>query len=355
MGITKRAFGKSMEGREVFLYEITNKNQVTLTVSDFGATWVHMLVPDKTGGKRDVVLGYDSAEGYHTNPNHFGAVIGRNGNRIGKAKFTIDGKDYQLAVNDNQNNLHSGPSWYRTRVWDVKEVNQEKNSVTFEIFSPDGDQGFPGNFTGSVTYELTEENQVVLHYQGSADADTIVNMTNHSYFNLAGQEAGAEAMLNHVVQIHASEYTPVCDAEAIPTGELATVKGTPMDFTEPKTIGQDVEADFQQLIFGGGYDHNYALCYEKGEVKEAAKVVCKESGIVMKVFTDLPGMQFYIGNFIDNEPGKGGHVYEKRSGFCMETQYYPDACNQAAFQSSVLKKGEVYDTVTMYEFSVEAE
>ena len=354
MGITKRSFGKSQDGQDVFLYEITNKNQLTLTVSDFGATWVHMLVPDREGNRRDVVLGYDSAEGYYVNPGHFGAVVGRNGNRIGNARVEINGTEYQLPVNDNKNNLHSGPDWYRTRVWDVKEINEEKNSVTFGLFSPDGDQGFPGNFSVTVTYELTEENEVMLHYQGSADADTIVNMTNHSYFNLAGEDAGAEAMLNHVVQIHAPEYTPVLDAEAIPTGEIAPVKGTPMDFTEPKTIGQDVEAEFDQLIFGGGDDHNYALSREKGEVKEAAKAVCKESGIVMEVFTDLPGMQFYIGNFIDHEKGKGGHFYEKRSGFCMETQYYPDACNQENFQSSVLKKDEVYDTVTIYKFSVEA-
>lgn len=352
MGIKKQTFGKSKDNQEVFLYEITNKNQAVITVSDFGATLVHVLMPDREGVRRDVVLGYDNAEGYHVNGCHFGAVIGRNGNRIGNAKFTINGKEYQLAVNDNKNNLHSGPDWYRTRVWDVTEINEEKNSITFGITSPDGDQGFPGTFKGTVTYELTDDNEVVLHYKGSADADTIVNMTNHSYFNLAGHDAGAEAMLNHVVQIHAPEYTPVSDAEAIPTGEIASVKGTPMDFTQPKKIGQDVEADFEQLIFGGGYDHNYALCREKGEIKKAAEVVCQESGIAMEVYTDLPGMQFYIGNFIDNEKGKGGHLYEKRSGFCMETQYYPDACNQPDFQTSVLKAGETYDTVTVYKFTV---
>lgn len=351
MGIIKQPFGKSMDNRDVFLYEITNKKQMTITVSDFGATLVHILVPDKNGVRRDIALGYDSAEGYFVNPGHFGAVIGRNGNRIGNGKFTLNGKEYQLAINDNKNNLHSGPDWYRIRVWEVTEVNEEKNSVTFCIKSPDGDQGFPGNFTGYVTYELTEDNEIVLHYEGSADADTIVNMTNHSYFNLAGHDAGAEAMLNHTVQIYAPEYTPVFDAEAIPTGELAPVAGTPMDFTEPKKIGQDLEADFQQLIFGGGYDHNYALCREKGQQRKAAEVVCEESGIVMEVYTDLPGMQFYIGNFIDNEKGKNGHVYEKRSGFCMETQYYPDACNRPEFQSSVLKAGEKYDTVTVYRFS----
>ena len=193
-----------------------------------------------------------------------------------------------------------------------------------------------------------------MHYTGSADADTVVNMTNHSYFNLAGHNAGAESMLNHVVQIHAPEFTPVSDSEAIPTGEILKVEGTPMDFTTPKKIGQDVEDSYEQLVFGGGYDHNYALSREKGDVKEAASVHSHETGITMKVFTDLPGMQFYLGNFINNENGKGGSVYTKRAGFCMETQYYPNACNEANFQSSVLKAGEEYDTTTIYQFMTEA-
>ena len=352
MSITKQSFGKSMDNQEVFLYSITNKNQVIITVTDFGATLVQILVPDKNGKTLDVALGYDSAEGYFKNPGHFGAIIGRNGNRIKNARFAINGKEYQLAVNDNANNLHSGPNWYRTRVWNVVEIDEEKNAVTFGILSPDKDQGFPGNFTGYVTYELTDENEIVIHYQGSTDADTIVNMTNHSYFNLAGHNAGAESMLNHVVQILAPEYTPVSDSQAIPTGEILPVKGTPMDFTQPKRIGEDLEADFEQLKFGGGYDHNYALCREKGAMKKAAEAFSEESGIVMEVFTDLPGMQFYIGNFIENEKGKDGYVYGKRDGFCMETQYYPDACNQNGFQSSVLKAGEKYDTTTIYKFSV---
>ena len=352
MGITKQSFGKSMDNQEVFLYGITNKNQMTITVTDFGATLVQILVPNKDGNKIDVALGYDTVEGYYKNPGHFGATIGRNGNRIKNAAFSINGKEYPLAVNDNVNNLHSGPNWYRTRVWNVTEIDEEKNAVTFCILSPDGDQGFPGNFTGYVTYELTDDNEIVLHYQGSADADTVVNMTNHSYFNLAGHHAGAEAMLNHTVQIFAPEYTPVSDSQAIPTGEILPVEGTPMDFTKPKKIGQDVEADFDQLKFGGGYDHNYALSREKGEMKKAAEAFSEESGIVMEVFTDLPGMQFYIGNFIEQETGKGGYVYGKRDGFCMETQYYPDACNQTAFQSSILKAGEKYDTTTIYKFSV---
>lgn len=348
----KQSFGKDKNGQEVYLYELENKNGAVAAVSDFGATLVNIVVPDKNGVLKDVALGYDHAEGYYDNPCHFGAVIGRNGNRIGGAGFTINGKKYQLAVNDNKNNLHSGPDWYRTRTWEVSDVNEDKNSITFKIESPDGDQGFPGNFTGYVTYTLTDDNEIVIHYEGSADADTIVNMTNHSYFNLAGHDAGAEAMLAHLVQINAPEYTPVSDSEAIPTGEIVPVAGTPMDFTEPKTIGRDVESDFEQLKFGSGYDHNYALSREKGDMKKAAEVFCETSGVVMQVYTDLPGMQFYIGNFIDNVEGKGGHIYKNRSGFCMETQYYPDACNQDNFQTSVLKAGEKYDTTTVYKFAV---
>lgn len=355
MGILKQSFGKSTDNRAVFLYEITNGSQMSIAVTDFGAALVKIVVPDKNGNQVDVALGYDTAEGYYENGCHFGAVIGRNGNRIGNASFEINGKRYQLAVNDNKNNLHSGPDWYRTRVWDVTEVNEEENSVTFRLFSPDGDQGFPGNFTCFVTYRLTEENEVVLHYQGSADTDTVVNMTNHSYFNLAGHDQGAEAMLEHEVQIFAPEYTPVFDSEAIPTGEIAPVAGTPMDFyTCPKKIGQDVEADFEQLKFTGGYDHNYALCRRKGDIRRAAKVVSSRTGIAMEVFTDLPGMQFYIGNFIEEEKGKAGCIYHKRGGFCMETQYYPNACNEEAFETSVLKAGEEYDTTTVYKFSLEA-
>lgn len=350
MGVTKQNFGKSPEEKEVFLYELKNKNGAVIKVTDFGAILVSVEVPDKDGKLVDVVLGYDKVEGYYVNPPHFGSPIGRNGNRIGGAKFVINGKEYKLAENDNINNLHSGPDFYRTRVWDVAEIDEDLNSITFKIFSPDGDQGFPGNFTGYVTYRLTDDNEVVMHYEGSADADTIVNMTNHSYFNLSGHGAGAEEMLNHTVQIHAPEYTPVSNAEAIPTGEIASVSGTPMDFTSPKKIGQDVEADFEQLIFGGGYDHNYALTREKGEIKEAAVVHSDTTGITMKVYTDLPGMQFYIGNFIKNENGKEGCVYSKRAGFCMETQYYPNACNEENFQSSLLKAGDKYDTTTIYKF-----
>ena len=346
MGITKRSFGKSKEGQEVFLYEITNKNQVTLTVSDFGAAWVHMLVPDREGNRRDVVLGYDSAEGYYVNPGHFGAVVGRNGNRIGNARFEINGTEYQLPVNDNKNNLHSGPDWYRTRVWDVKEIDEEKNSVTFGLFSPDGDQGFPGNFSVTVTYELTEENEVVLHYQGSADADTIVNMTNHSYFNLNGHASGD--VLEQEMWVDADAFTAT-DSLLIPTGEILSVTDTPMDFRVRKKIGRDIDADFEAIGFGGGYDHNWCL-NNQGKFAKVAEMWSQESGITMEVYTDLPGVQIYAGNFLDQEVGKNGVVYRKRQGICFETQHYPDAINHENFPSPILRAGEIYQTRTVYRF-----
>lgn len=352
MCITKKEFGKSQKGTEVFLYEVKNQNGASMQVTDYGAVLVSVKMPDQNKVMTDVVLGYDNVEEYYVNPPHFGAPIGRSGNRIGNAKFMLNNKEYQLPVNDNKNNLHSGPDFYRIRVWEVSKIDEEKNSITFKLFSPDGDQGFPGNFTVYVTYTLTEENALEMHYEGDCDTDTIVNMTNHSYFNLAGHQAGTEKMLAQYVQIFAEEYTPVSDSEAIPTGEYEKVEGTPMDFRTPKTIAEDLEADFEQLKFTGGYDHNYVLCREKGRMRQAAEVYSKDTGIVMDVYTDLPGIQFYIGNFIEDEKGKGGCVYAKRSGFCLETQYYPNAVNQEGFVSPKLKAGEKYDTTTIYKFSV---
>lgn len=352
MGIIKREFGKSQNGKEVFLYEVKNQNGASVQVTDYGAILVRVNVPDKNGIMTDVVLGYDNVEGYQVNSQNFGAPIGRSGNRIGNAKFVLNNKEYQLFVNDNRNNLHSGPDYYHVRVWEVSKIDEEKNSITFKLFSPDGDQGFPGNFTVYVTYTLTEENAVEIHYEGESDADTIANMTNHSYFNLAGHQAGMGKMLAHYMQIFAEEYTPISDFEAIPTGEYAKVEGTPMDFRTPKIIAKDLEADFEQLNFTGGYDHNYVLCREKGTMRQAAEVYSEDTGIVMDVYTDLPGIQFYAGNFIGHEKGKGGYVYTKRSGFCLETQYYPNAMNQEGFASPELKAGEKYDTTTIYKFSV---
>ncbi len=346
----KRSFGRLADGAEVSVYSFTNKNNVTMEVSDFGATWLAMLVPDKDGVKRDVVLGYDTPQGYIDNSCYFGAVIGRSGNRIGGASFTISGKTYQLAVNDNKNNLHSGPDGYQVRKWDVKAVDEEKNSITFALYSPDGDQGFPGNFRIAVTYTLTEENEVVLHYEGTSDADTVANMTHHAYFNLGGHDSGV--MLDQQLMINAASFTPVHDHEAIPTGEITPVAGTPMDFTTAKAIGRDIEADFEQMKFVGGYDHNYVLSRETGTQKKMAEAYCEKTGIAMEAYTDCCGMQFYAGNFITEHKGKGGVTYGVRHGFCLESQYYPNAINQEGFASPLLRAGEKYDTTTSYKFYV---
>lgn len=344
----KRVFGKVADGTEYSIWSFTNKNNMTMTLTDLGATIVNVFVPDKDGVVRDMVLGYDTPQEYLDNDGYFGTVIGRNGNRIDKAKIEINGKVYQLAVNDNENNLHSGPNGFDTRKYDVAEVTD--NSIKFTIFSPDGDEGFPGNFTASVTYTLTDDNEIVLHYEATTDADTVANMTNHTYFNLGGHDGGT--ILDHVMTLNAPHYTPVRDAQAIPTGEIAPVAGTPMDFTAGRVIGLDIDADFDQLVYGGGYDHNFVLSAEAGEWKKMSETYCEKTGIVMEGYTDCCGVQFYAGNMITKRTGKGGAAYDKRHGFCLESQFYPNAINQEGFATSLLKAGEKYDTKTVYKFYV---
>jgi aldose 1-epimerase len=346
----KKQFGILEDGTELSAWSFTNKNNMTMVVTDLGATLLQLLVPDRDGKQRDVVLGYDTPQEYISNTCYFGAVIGRSGNRIDKGRFEIGGKTYQMDINDNENNLHSGNNGFDIRRWNVKEIDEAKNSITFGLTSPAGDQGFPGNFEVSVTYTLTDANEIVLHYEGISDADTVANMTNHTYFNLAGHASGS--IEGQTLQLLAKSYTPVRDSQSIPTGEIASVAGTPMDFTQPKTIGRDIEADFEQLKFVGGYDHNYVLSDHAGEQKKMAEASCEESGIVMEAFTDCCGVQFYAGNFITDQKGKKGARYAKRQGFCLESQYYPNSVNQTGFPSPILKAGEKYDTVTSYRFSV---
>jgi len=299
----KQGFGTTKDGKEALLYTLSNKNGMEISVTDYGAHLVSVLVPDKDGKKRDVVLGFDSVTGYETDGSHFGATIGRNGNRIAGAAFELHGKTYQLAKNENNNNLHSGPDGYDYRLWDVEEADD--SAVTFVLMSPDGDQGFPGNFEVSVTYTLTDENAVEIHYEGSCDQDTVVNMTNHSYFNLAGHDAGS--IENQTLVLKAEQFSPVIDSASIPTGEHAPVQGTPMDFTSEKAIGAEIEADFEQLKLTGGYDHNFILDKAvEGSIELMAVASCKESGITMEAFTDLPCVQFYAGNFI--APVTGGET-----------------------------------------------
>ena len=335
--------GKTSAGEEACLYELKNGNGMSVLVSDYGATIVGIIVPDGKGGKKDVVLGYDDVSGYEAGTCFFGGVIGRVANRIGGAQFELGGKTYCLAKNDHGNTLHSGVPFTSQRIWNVAEIKE--SGVTLSLYSPDMDQGYPGNVELKVTYHLTEENELVIRYAGVPDRDTLLNLTNHSYFNLAGHDSGD--ILSQEVVICADAFTRA-DAESIPTGEIVPVEGTPMDFRTPKEIGQEIEADYEALRFGEGYDHNYVL--NGAGMRKVAAMSAKDTKISMEVYTDLPGMQFYTANFVDGEKGKEGAVYGKRSGACFETQYFPDAVHKENFASPVVRGGEEYHTTTVYKF-----
>lgn len=345
MAVVKETFGMTLDGRQINRYYISNDRGLKAGVINYGAILVNLFVPDKQGETADIVLGYDTLEPYFTNSSFFGATVGPNANRIGGAAFTLSGKRYQLDVNDGENNLHSHAELgYHKRVWDVEEGT---DSVTFFIEDKDGSMGFPGNKKVSVTYTVTEDNELQIHYQAESDKDTIINMTNHTYFNLEGHGAGT--IHDHKLQLLASGYTPVV-AGAIPTGEIASVKGTPFDFMEEKKIGEDIDNDHEQLKLVQGYDHNWVIDGADGSLREFATVTEENSGRVMKAYTDLPGVQFYAGNCIGETTGKEGIVYGPRSGMCLETQYYPDTVNKPEFPSAVFGPGRKYDTVTVYKF-----
>lgn len=341
----QKNFGVSSKNETAELYSFKNKNGVVMEVSNFGATLCNLLVPDKDGNLLDVVLGCDDPIGYeNSDQTFFGATVGRSANRTGYARFVINGKEYKLDSNKGEHNLHSGNDFYSYRVWNVKETGE--NSITFLLHSPDGDQGYPGAVDIEVKYTLTDENEVKIDYYAVPEADTVLNLTNHSYFNLDGHAAGN--ILEHEVWIDADAYTRT-DENSIPTGELVPVEGTPMDFRVKKAVGRDVEEEYEALIFGRGYDHNWAL-NNNGEFAKVAELSSEVSGITMEVYTDLPGVQLYIGNYIDNVNGKQGVVYGHRQGLCFETQYFPDAVNHENFKTSVCRAGEEYKTTTVYKF-----
>ena len=342
----QKSFGKSVKGEETTLYIFENKNGMKMEVTDFGATLYAVRVPDKTGELKDVVLGYEDAAAYELGGGtFFGATVGRNANRIGNGKFTLNGVEYTLAKNNGENNLHSGLDFYSFRVWDVKEVTE--SSVVFALESPHMDQGYPGNLKMEVTYTLTDENEIRIAYKGVADQDTIVNMTNHSYFNLNGHESGN--VLGHEMWIDADAFT-MTDAGSIPTGEITPVDGTPMDFRTPKQVGLEIDADYIAVQLGRGYDHNWCLNNNR-EFAKVASLKGDLTGIQMEVYTDLPGVQVYTANYVESETGKDGVVYKQRQGLCFETQFYPDAINKPNFESPVCKAGEVYQTKTVYKFA----
>lgn len=336
-------FGKTAFGQDIKLYTIENAKGAKASVTNIGASLVKLIMPDSNGNYEDVVLGFDLGEAYLVNGSFMGVTVGRSANRIANAKFEIDGVTYNLDVNDNENNLHSQfNQGFHKQLWSAQCFD---NSVKFSYTEPDGKNGFPGNLDMSVTYTLTDENAIEIHYEGVSDKKTIINATNHTYFNLGGHNSGS--IEDTELQINASNYTPVV-AGAIPTGEIASVKGTVMDFTTFKKIGKEVNADVEQLKLVQGYDHNYVIDNYDGKQKLAA--VAKAAGRTMEVYTDLPGIQFYAGNCIAPQEGKEGALYTKRCGFCLETQYYPNSINQDGFIKPIFDKGQKYDTTTVYKF-----
>ena len=337
-------FGTVKDGKEAKLYTLTNDAGMTAEFTDYGASLVRLFVPDREGRFRDVVLGYENAAGYEAGTESIGAPVGRNANRIGGASFELNGVTYPLAANQNGNNLHSGPEVYNKRFWEVIETADDH--LTFLLHSPDGDQGFPGALDMKIICALTEENELRFTYDAVPDADTVINMTNHSYFNLNGHDSGN--ILSHEVTLDADAFT-LTDADSIPTGEILDVTGTPMDFRTGRVIGHEIDSDFEAIRLGKGYDHNWVL-KNGGKFGKVAEAAAHESGIVMDVYTDLPGIQVYTSNFLDQETGKDGAVYPYRAAVCFETQYFPDAVHHENFPSSVCRAGHAYHTVTAYRF-----
>ena len=349
MSIKISNFGKSDKKENVSLFTVTNKNGMVVSLTDWGATMVSILVPDKNKKMRDVVLGFDNVDNYLENYCFFGATVGRNGNRIGNASFKIDGKTYNISKNErNKNNLHSGPNGYQKRLWNYK-LDETNNSIAFSILSPDMDQGYPGNFNITVTYTLTDDNSIKINYHGVSDKDTLANMTNHSYFNLNGHNSGS--ILNHLLQINSKKFA-IVDDESIPTGELREVNGTPLDFTKFRRLADDINNDFDQLKKTKGYDHSFLLDKKTDGIEKAAILKSEESGITMEVYTDCKAVQFYAGNYLDDVPqtGKGGYTYGFREGLCLETGFLPNAINIPSFASPILKAGKIYDSTTIYKF-----
>ena len=346
---TSASFGKTADGTEIQLFTLTNAAGMKASISTYGGTLTSLLVPDKAGKLSDVILGFDNVSGYlspeftKSNP-YFGALIGRYGNRIAKGKFTIDGKPYQVGLNNNGNSLHGGTVGFNQKVWTAKPgTSADGQTLTLTYLSKDGEEGYPGNLNVTVVYTLTANNALKIDYTATTDKATPVNLTNHAYFNLA--QGQSKDVLAHQVTIPADRYT-VVDASLIPTGELKPVKGTPFDFTTPHAIGERIAQ------VPGGYDHNWVLNQATGQ-HSAATVYEPTTGRTMEVTTDEPGVQFYTGNFLDGTlKGKDGVVYGKHAGFCLETQHFPDSPNQSKFPSTILKPGQTYHTTTSYTFGV---
>lgn len=346
----KELFGKAADGKEVYIYTLRNKNGMEARITNYGGILVSLMVPDRNGKPGDVVLGYDSLAEYIKDSPYFGALVGRYANRIGKGRFTLNGVEYKLAINNGANHLHGGLKGFDKVVWDVNEKESRPGgSLTLSYRSKDGEEGYPGDLSVKVVYSLTESNELRIEYGATTDKPTVVNLTHHSYFNLAG--AGSGDILSHELFIDADLFTPV-DSGLIPTGEMQSVKGTPMDFTQPTAIGARINSNETQLKIAGGYDHNWVVNKPMKSFGLAARVFEKTTGRVMEVWTTEPGLQFYSGNFLSGSNiGKGGKRYEHRFGFCLETQHYPDSPNRPQFPSTILNPGQTYSSTTVYRFT----
>ena len=350
--VTQAPFGTAPDGKPVTLYTLTNTSGMEARIMTYGGVIVSLKVPDRTGLIDDVVLGYDSLDGYVKNSPYLGAIVGRYGNRIAKGRFTLDGKTYKLATNNGPNALHGGLRGFDKVVWSAEPLTEDSVvGLKLSYTSVDGEEGYPGTLQTTVTYRLTPANALSVAYHATTDKATPVNLTQHTYFNLAG--AGRSTILDHVLMLTADRYTPV-DSTLIPTGEIASVAGTPFDFRTPTPIGARIDQDNPQLKNGGGYDHNFARAVEGAEPSLVARVVEPGLGRVLTVTSTEPGVQFYTGNFLDGKiQGKGGYMYLRRYGFCLETQHYPDSPNHVNFPSTILRPGEEYKSQTVFTFSVE--
>jgi len=334
-------FGKLKDGRTAHIFTLRNGHGMEAQITDFGGIITKLIVPDKEGRPVDVVLGFDALADYETNPPYFGAVIGRCANRIAGGRFMLDGKEYQLECNEGGiNHIHGGHTGFHKKLWNAEQTGE--SSLVLTLLSPDGDQGYPGNLIVSVTYTLTEDNVLSIRYRAMSDRKTVLNLTNHTYFNLAGQDA--ETVYDHWVRLEADEFCEIKEGLA-PTGKMRSVEGTPLDFRKPRQLGQDVDSDYDLMVLAGGYDHNFAL-------KGTASAWCESTGIAMTVSTDLPGVQLYSGNFLTEDLTlKGGRQCNRRRGFCLETQLFPDAINHPEFASPVLEPGVPMESETRFAFS----
>ncbi len=350
--VTRAPFGTLPDGTAVDLFTLTNAQGVEVRAITYGGIIVSIRVPDREGRLDDVVLGYDTLDGYVARNPYFGCITGRYANRIAKARFTLEGRTYRLAANDGPNHLHGGVRGFDKVVWRGEPLQEaDRVGVVFSRTSPDGEEGYPGTLDVRVTYALTDANELRVEYEATTDKPTPVNLTQHTYFNLKGEGSGD--VLGHVLAIDADRYTPV-DETLIPTGALEPVDGTPFDFRTPAPIGARIAADHEQIRRGRGYDHNFVLRRAGDGLVRAARVVEPTTGRTLEVWTTEPGLQFYSGNFLDGTiRGKGGHVYGHRSGFCLETQHFPDSPNQPQFPSTILRPGERYHSTTVFRFGVE--